>query len=298
MNEIIKAHIALSISGLIFGLNYWIAKGLMPEPLDPRQIVFIRVFIAAILFWIIAWFIKREPVKIRDLGLIVLSSMLGVSINQLFFFEGLNLTTPVDAAIIHTTSPILVLLFATWIIKEKITWTNVLGIIIGASGAVLLILSGLNGDFPEGNIRGNLFILVNNTAYALYLVLIKPVMQKYHPITVMKWLFVFGLVSTAPFTLHSMKGLDYHVFSGYVLFAMIFVVLGTTMLAYLLTIYGLKFLKASVTGYYIYLQPIIAAIIGLIWFGEIFTLGKGLAAICIFAGVYLVNLKSTTIKVN
>ncbi len=291
MNNTFKAHGALLLGGLIFGANYWIAKGLMPDPLQPRQIIFIRVFIAAILFWIFSGAVKHEPVRPRDLWLLFVSSLLGVTLNQVFFFEGLNLTSPVDAALLHATCPILVLLFAAWIIREKIILINVLGVVIGATGAILLIINGMDGSLFEGSFLGNLYILINNTAYAMYLVLIKPMMQRYHPFTIMKWLFVFGLAGVAPFSLHTMMGLDYHIFTGHTLFAMIFVVLGTTMVAYLLTIYGLKFLKASVAGYYIYLQPLMAAAIGLIWSEGTMTLAKAVAAACIFTGVYFVNRK-------
>lgn len=291
MNNKLKAHGALLVSGLLFGANYWIAKDIMPAPLLPRQIIFIRVFVAAIGFWVISGFIRSERVSRNDLFLIALSSVLGVAINQIFFFEGLNLTNPVDAAILHATCPILVLLFATWIIRERIIWINVVGVVIGATGAVLLILSGLNQALFEGSLKGNLFIMINNTAYAMYLVLIKPVMSKYHPLTVMKWVFIFGFLAVAPFTAHTLVGLEWSLISGSVMYALIYLVIGTTMIAYLLTTYSLQHVKASAAGYYIYLQPVMAAIVGLVWFEGAVTWMKILAAVCIFCGVYFVNLR-------
>jgi drug/metabolite transporter (DMT)-like permease len=291
MNNRFKAHGALLLSGLIFGANYWIAKGLMPEPLLPRQIIFIRVFSAAILFWVLSALVKKEKVKPKHLFVIALSSTLGVAVNQIFFFEGLNLTTPVDAAILHASSPIMVLLFATWIIRERILWINVFGVLIGAVGAVLLITSGKNAEVFRGDMMGNIFILINISAYALYLVLIKPMMESYHPFTVMKWVFIFGFIAVAPFTTHTLFELGNDVLTTKTLLSLAYVVLGTTMLAYLLTIYGLKYLKASSAGYYIYLQPLMAGLIGLIGFGEVITLQKILSAILIFTGVYFVNRK-------
>jgi drug/metabolite transporter (DMT)-like permease len=291
MNNRFKAHGALLLSGLIFGANYWIAKGLMPEPLLPRQIIFIRVFSAAVLFWVLSGLVKNEKVKPKHLLIIALSSTLGVAVNQIFFFEGLNLTTPVDAAILHASSPIMVLLFATWIIRERILWINVFGVLIGAVGAVLLITSGKSAEVFRGDMMGNIFILINISAYALYLVLIKPMMESYHPFTVMKWVFIFGFIAVAPFTTHTLFALGNDVLTTKTLLSLAYVVLGTTMLAYLLTIYGLKYLKASSAGYYIYLQPLMAGLIGLIGFGEVITLQKILSAVLIFTGVYFVNRK-------
>ena len=291
MNEKAKAHAALLLSGLIFGANYWIAKGLMPDPLLPRQIIFIRACSAAILFWILASFAKKETVKKQHLALIAISSILGVAVNQIFFFEGLNLTTPVDAAILHSTSPIMVLIFATLIIREKILFIHALGVITGATGAVLMVLAGKEAAVFGGDLRGNIYILVNISAYAMYLVLIKPMMGLYHPFTVMKWVFLFGLLAVAPFSYHTLPDLGPEVLESRILVSLAYVVLGTTMLAYLLTIYGLKYLRASSVGYYIYLQPIMAGVIGLVWFAEIITTPKIIAALLIFSGVYLVNLK-------
>jgi len=292
MSEKIKAHAALFFSGLIFGVNYWIAKDLMPEPLLPRQIIFIRIFFAAILFWFLSFSIKKEKVQPRHLLLIALSSTLGVAVNQIFFFEGLNLTTPVDAAILHSTSPIMVLIFAALIISERILPANLLGVLIGAAGAVLLIISGKGVEVFRGNMLGNLFIVLNISAYAMYLVLIKPMMRQYHPFTVMKWVFIFGFIAIAPFTTHTMFELSHQVLTTKTMLSLTYIVLGTTMLAYLLTIYGLKYLKASIAGYYIYLQPLLAGMIGVIWFSEVITIQKMLAAILIFTGVYFVNLKA------
>jgi drug/metabolite transporter (DMT)-like permease len=291
MSNKLKAHIALLVSGLIFGANYWIAKEIMPEPLLPRQIIFIRVFSAAVLFWALSLTIKKETVSGKHLIIIALSSTLGVAINQIFFFEGLNLTTPVDAAILHAGSPIMVLIFAAWVIREKVFMINMLGVFFGAAGALLLIFSGKDVEVFRGDILGNIFILINLVAYALYLVLIKPIMKTYHPLTVMKWVFVFGLIAVTPFTFHTIIDFELQVLTGNTLFSLLYIVIGTTVIAYILTIYGLKYLKASSVGYYIYLQPLMAGVIGLIWYTETVSWVKAIAAVLIFAGVYFVNLK-------
>lgn len=291
MNNRAKAHLALLLGGLIFGVNYWIAKSIMPEPLLPRQIIFIRVFFAAALFWLLSTAVKREKVEKKHLLLIALSSTLGVAVNQVFFFEGLNLTTPVDAAILHATSPIMVLIFAALIIRERILWIHSLGVLAGAAGAIMLVLSGKEAAVFAGNPIGNAFILINISAYAMYLVLIKPMMSIYHPFTVMRWVFLFGLIAVAPFSLHTLASLDSRIFESQTLYSLAYVVLATTMLAYLLTIYGLKYLRASSAGYYIYIQPLMAGAIGIIWFSEMITITKIVASVLIFTGVYLVNVK-------
>ncbi len=285
-----KAHIALLLAGLMFGANFWIAKELMPHPLLPKQIIFFRLSVSAALFWLLSWLTVREKVEREHLKKIALASMLGVSINQVFFFEGLNLCSPVDSAILQATSPIAVLIFAAWLIREKASWVNILGILLGSAGAIMLVLAE-KGAIVSSNTLGKVFILVNTTSYAIYLVLIKPMMIRYHPLTVMKWVFLFGFAGAFPVIFPSMMNLSKEVMDTGILLSLAYVVLVTTMLAYLLTIFGLKYMKASSVGYYIYMQPFIAAVVGLVWFGEPLTLVKMMAAALIFFGVFLVNNK-------
>jgi len=195
-----KAHIALVGTSLIFGANYWIAKGLMPGYLDPYQLVLIRITGATVLFWLLGLTIKAETIQGADLRRIAFAAVLGTTINQLFFFVGLNLTTPVDVSIIHVSNPIFVLIFASILIKERITTRKVGGIVLGASGALILLVYGNHVDFGSDTFKGNLLAVCNMLAYALYMVIIKPVMRKYHPFTVMKWVFLTGFITTLPIT--------------------------------------------------------------------------------------------------
>jgi drug/metabolite transporter (DMT)-like permease len=287
-----KAHIALFGTSLIFGANYWIAKGLMPGFLDPYQLVLIRLAGACLIFWLLGLTIKKEKIDGTDFRRIVLAAILGTTINQLFFFVGLNLTTPVDVSIIHVSNPIFVMIFASVLIRERVTLRKTGGILLGASGALILVVFGHEADFGSDTFKGNLFALLNMLAYALYLVLIKPVMRKYHPFTVMKWVFLAGLLTTLPITFSHLPDVSFAQFESTTWLSLAYVIVATTFLAYLLTIYALKHVDASTASYYIYLQPIIVAIIAL-WLGQQdFTISKLFAAILIFSGVYLVSRKA------
>jgi len=288
-----KAHIALLGTSLIFGANYWVAKGLMPGFLDPYQLVLIRIAGATVLFWLLGLSIKNEKIERKDIQRIVFAAILGTTINQLFFFVGLNLTTPVDVSIIHVSNPIFVLIFASILIRERVTFRKIGGIILGASGALILVVYGNHVDFGSDTFKGNLFAVCNMLAYALYMVLIKPVMRKYHPFTVMKWVFLTGLITTLPITFSHIPDISFSAFETTTWLSLTYVIIATTFGAYLLTIYALKHVDASTASYYIYLQPLIVAIIAL-WLGQQdFNLSKLLAALLIFAGVFLVSRKES-----
>ena len=291
-----KAHIALLGTSFIFGANYWIAKGLMPGYVSPFQLVIIRIAGACLIFWGISFLMKPERVSPKDMKIIALAALFGTTLNQLLFFSALNLSSPVDISLIHVSNPIFVMIFAALLIKEKISLLKVLGIFLGATGAVILILYRGKLSFGSDTFTGNFLAMINMMAYAVYLVIIKPVMAKYSPITVMKWVFLFGFIFTAPFTVGSLRGIELQAFDMRGILSVIYVVVATTFLAYLLTLYALKYVDASVAGFYIYLQPLIVAVIAY-WLGQQpVTWEKGVAAALIFAGVYLVSRRNSTAK--
>jgi len=291
MNNQIKSHISLFAAALIFGANYWISKGLMPDYFTPEQLLFFRMAGAFVMFYVFALFTVREKVERKDLWRIGIAGFFGTTLNQLLFFIGLNLSTPVDMAVIHVTSPIFVLIFAAIMIGEKISNQKIIGILMGSAGATILILYHGDISFSSNTFTGNLMALLNTLAYAFYMVLIKPVMVKYHPITVMKWVFLFGFLSALPFTLGSLSTFSAGNLEAEQWFALAFVIIATTFLAYLLTIFALKYLEAGVVSFYIYFQPIIATAIAF-WLGKHdFTPSKVIAIMTIFAGVYLVSKK-------
>jgi len=291
------AHAAILGANIIYGLNYSIAKDVMPEFIQPFGFIFCRVSGALLLFWMFAQFAEKEKVSERDLALMAVCGAFGVASNQLMFFYGLNLTSPINAAIILTCNPILVLLISAVVIRERITSRKIIGIGLGLTGAVGLILfKGLSALSSDGFI-GDLFVFLNATSYAIYLVLVKPLMQKYKPMTVIKWVFLFGFIYVLPFGWTQFQEIEWATFTTNIWWAFGFVVVGTTFLAYLFNIFGLKELSPSVVSIYIYSQPLIASIMAIALQKDELSIEKILAALFIFSGVYLVSTKKSVKKI-
>ncbi len=286
------SHIALLGANLIYGANYVIAKGIMPDYFPPRAIVFIRIFGALILFWLFGLFNKKEKVERKDLFKLAFCAVFGVALNQTIFFEGLNLTTPINSSIIMTISPILVLVFSYFIIKDKITLYKIIGIMAGGSGAALLILNQGNISFSSDTFVGNLFIVINASSFALYLVLVKPLMMKYSPWTILKWIFLFGFIYILPFSLHKIYSVDYSSIPNSAWLSILYIILGATFLGYLLYNFALKHISPLIAGTYIYLQPLFASIIAISIGQDVLSFNASLSAILIFAGVYFVSAKN------
>ncbi len=221
-----------------------------------------------------------------------LSAVFGVAINQIMFFEGLNLTTPINASIIMVGVPIAVLIFSQLINKEKITLSKAIGILFGTAGAVILILNSGTIDLKPGNFLGNMLIVINATSYALYLVLIKPLMKIYRPLTVMRWVFLFGFVYVFIFTFPVAKQSDWSIIPLNIWISIGYVVLFTTILAYFLNNYSLTKISPAANSSFIYLQPIFAAVIALAFSKDELTFLEVFAALLIFVGVYFVIRKN------
>lgn len=289
MNKRIISHAAILGANIIYGVNYTIAKEIMPDYMHPLGLVFCRILGAIILFWSLSFFIKREKVLQKDLLIIFIASIFGVATNQMLFLIGLNYTTPIDASIIMTVNPILVLVVAAIFIGERITGRKIVGIVIGAIGAITLILYSGKADFGSENFIGNVMIFFNALSYGIYLVLIKPIMSKYHPLTVMKWAFMFGYIFVFPISLNRFLEISWTQIPINIYFAILFVVVFTTFFAYLLNVYGLKRLNASTVSIYIYSQPIIASIVAVLLAKDEITLIKIISTILVFIGVYLVS---------
>ncbi len=294
-----QAHASMIATTLLFGINYWVAKGLMPEHLLPGQIIFLRVLGTMLIAMLIQYSVREyREMKIEksDFPRLVLISLLGVSLNQMLFFSGLNKTTPVDAAIINSGNPIMVILFASFLLKEKIISSRLAGILLGAAGALTLVVFGSKASIGNGHLNGNLLIVCNTAAWSLYLVLAKPLMEKYNPILLMRWIFTFGFVAILPFTIQEAVDIDFIKISASIWGSIIYIILGTTFLAYFFISYSLKRLSSGTVAYYTYMQPVLVAILGIMLFNEKITWVKIVSALLVFVGIYFVTNKS--VKVN
>jgi drug/metabolite transporter (DMT)-like permease len=289
-----RAHLAVLLANLFFGINFSVVKFISPSLVKPFGLNLIRVGVTVFLFWIL-YLLKPTGVMIhrKDIPRFMLCAVTGVAINQLLFIKGLTLTTPIHASLLILVTPVFILLIAFVLQTEGITSLKLGGLLLAVAGATILISSKETSAIAENMLLGDVFIIVNAVSYAFYYVLVKPLMQKYSPLHVIRWVFTFGLFLILPFCWNEFSITQWGKFEPTHLTALFFVVLGGTFFAYLFTVYGLKHLSASAAGSYIYLQPLFAAGISMILFNEPLSVYKILAAVFIFGGVYLVNKKGS-----
>jgi len=278
---------------IIYGLNHTIAKNVMPTYITPFGFILLRVLGAAILFWLVSFFIKPEKIQKKDWPRLIACSFLGMVINMLAFFKGLELSTPVNSSVIITVSPIIVFIFSAILLKEKIQFLKTIGIILGFMGAIILVLYTSKTGINAPNIPlGNVLLIVNSFAYGLYLVLVKPLIEKYNIITLLKWLFLLAVFLNLPVTFNEFVSVNWSDLPiKDAVLPMLFVVVGTTFCTYLFNAYALRTLSPSTVSSFIYLQPIVGIVYAVSTKSDTLSLVSVTGMILIFIGIYLVTKK-------
>jgi drug/metabolite transporter (DMT)-like permease len=290
MNTRIIALVAVSIATLIYGITFTVAKEVMPLYIKPYAFILLRVSAATLVFWTLGLFTKQQKIEKSDYKKIFIASFFGITLNMLAFFKGLSLTTPISASVMMVTSPIMVLIFSSILIKKAIGKQRILGVFIGLIGTILLITLGKSvpGNATNSN-WGNFLVFINAASYGLYLVLAKELITKYHPIVFVKWLYLFGLTFVIPFGFTELLEISWKEIPSNIYWNIGFILLLTSCITYAFNLYGLSKLKPTTVSVFIYLQPVIATIYALITGSDTLNIVKISATLLIFFGVYLVT---------
>lgn len=282
-------HIALFSANIIFGLNTPISRTLMPEILSPYTLTFFRLAGGAILFWGISLLIKKEHVPAKDILMLFFASIFALVLNQLPYFVGLSITSPIDASIVVTLLPILTMLLAAIILKEPITFKKAIGVLVGASGALLLVFTSHTPKVGESNFWGNVIVFSAVASFAIYLTVFKNLITRYSPVTVMKWMFLFATIICYPFCHKTLMQTDFTMLSSDTYWLIGYVVVFATFISYMLIPIGQKVLRPTTLSMYNYLQPIVASFVAVAIGIDSFGIEKALSAALVFAGVYIVT---------
>ncbi|MEO5781915.1 MAG: DMT family transporter [Ginsengibacter sp.] len=293
MSQKIKAHLGLLGTNLFFAVNVSIIKYFSTQGFaGPYGLNVVRSGICMLLFWLL-FFISSEKNKIekKDIIRFLLCSFSALAANQMLFMKGVSLTYPIHASLLLLVTPILITFIAGWVLKEKITALKLIGLFLGVSGACILIMSGHNTTKKNDILLGDILVIMSTILYTIYFILVKPLMQKYSTMDVMRWVFTFGFIMILPLGWNEFTQIRWgeYKLNEYLLLFMI--VVPGTFLAYIFNAYGIKKLSASTAGSYIYSQPVFAVIIATIFLKESLELYKIIAGIVIFSGVYLANKK-------
>lgn len=285
----VKVHLSLLVVTVIYALVFVIAKDVMPVYVRPYGLIFLRVSIATVLLWAFHTLYVREKIERKDAGLFLLCAVFGVATNMLLFFKGLAITTPINGAVIMVTTPILVTLLSLLVLKEKFRIYHWAGVALGFLGAFIL-MSGFSFTLQNSTVWGDFYVFVNAVSYSVYLVIAKPLVDKYHPVTILKWIFLIGAVLVLPFSWQDLQKIQWQSMPYDIILEILFLGIFATFITYLLNGWAMQKANPALVGFYIYLQPVFTTLIAILRQKDTLTATKVLAAVLIFVGVYLVNL--------
>jgi len=283
-------HIYLIIVNLIYGANFTIAKTIMPKFILPNAFIVLRVTFAAILYWFVFKLFIKEKIQKSDLMRFFACGFFGIAANQILFFKGISLTSSVHGALIMITTPIITLILSKFILKETLSYRKLAGISLGMIGAGLLIWSNQNGT-SQGNLKGDIFVLFNAISYAIFLIIVKPLMNKYNPLTVIFICFLTGSPWVFLFGIEDALSIEWSLIPTIYYLNIFFILFGATFLVYLLNAFAIKKVSPTVVSSYIYLQPLFAIVIVLLYQLEKITFDIYFYGLLIALGLFLINFK-------
>lgn len=290
MNKIknLHGHLFALTANVMWGLMSPIGKSALQE-FSAISVTTFRMVGAAAAFWLLSIFCKQEHVNHHDMLKIFFASLFALVFNQGVFIFGLSMTSPIDASIVTTTLPIVTMIVAAIYLKEPITNKKVLGIFVGAMGALILIIGSQAGSNGNGSLIGDLLCLVAQISFSIYLTVFKGLSQKYSVVTVNKWMFIYASLCYIPFSYHDISVIQWATIPTIAIVEVLYVVLGGSFLAYLCIMTAQKVLRPTVVSMYNYMQPIVATIAAMLMGMGSFGWEKGIAIALVFTGVYIVT---------
>jgi drug/metabolite transporter (DMT)-like permease len=265
----------------------------MPEYVAPFGFIVMRVGGSVVLFWLVSFLGPKEKIALTDFPRIIAAALFGVAINMLAFFKGLSYTFPIMGAVLMATTPMIVLILSSIIMKERMKKRKILGIILGLTGTITIILYGKSMINAPNASLGNFLIFINAVSYAFYLIIVKKLMDKYNAFTFVKWIYTFGFIMVLPFGWNEFQAIDWLSIPNLILWKIGFVIVFSTFFTYLLNLLSMRELKPTTVAVFIYLQPLFATIIAISYGKDELSLVKMLSAVLIFGGVYLVTQKKS-----
>lgn len=290
----ILPHLALFVVALSYAFNYFIAKWVF-EYVGALGVVAIRNIFGTSFFLFVGTFIVKEKIKDRrDFLLLAACSLFGIVINQLLFFKGLSLTLELNASVLMITSPVFVFVISAIFRTEKLNALKVAGLILSFGGAMLLILGGRSLELGGDTLRGDLLVFINSASYGIYLIIVRPLTVKYHPLTIVKWIFLMGGLVIIPVGTPDLLAVNWGEVPSQTFWGLAYIITFTTIIVYSFNAYALSKVSSSAVSIYIYLQPVMVAFLSIIFAKGQLNWEKGFYIFLVFVGVFAVTYRKKT----
>ena len=289
----LRAHGITLGAFICFGLMSPLCKWAMESGLvSGVSMAGFRLCGAALLFWAVSPVVPRQRVERGDWLPLIIMSLCGMGINQFCYVLGVQHTSPTNACVATTSTPVFTFILSAVFLHAAVTLRRVAGLIIAAAGALVLILGSQMEGGRSGSPVGDAICLFSQLSVSFYFVFFSGVIKKYHPVVLMRWLFLISAVLTAPLWLHEMLSMPWKQLGPAEIWGSAYVVFFGSFISYLLMIVGQRHLEPATVTAYNYIQPVIASVVGISLGVDALTWQKVVAVICIAAGVWAISRRS------
>ncbi len=300
MNDFSKAkgHLAIFAANAIFGLGVPVTKALLDDWVTPMGYMASRCVFAAVIFWVIAYFMPKEPVEKRDLVVIMLAGLLGFVISQTLTAWALDFTTPVYYSLVAAMTPVAVMILAAIFLKENITAVKIVGVLLAIAGALLMLFISWQSGTGKNDLLGIFLTVLSMLTWAVYLIVTRKLSAKYSSVTQMKYVFLVSAIVTLPIALFTepQQRLYSSAWEWSGVIEMAFIVLFATVLGYFLIPYAMKFLRATTVSIYTNIQPVVASLVAIAIGQDVMSWDKPVAAVLVLLGAYIVTMPDKRTK--
>lgn len=292
----LRGHIAMFTAAVLWGAMSPVAKSVMLSgAVPPLALSAIRIAGGCIVFWLATIVLPRnssgrDNIAKSDIPVIIAMSLLIIAANQGLYIVGIGFTTPFEATVMTTMTPVFTMILAMVFLSIPITFIKIAGVAFGLVGALMLAFSNDNGlvEVARSPLLGNIMCLGAQICAAVYFTLFRSSINRYHPFVLLKWLFLAGTVTWVPFTWPSLADIRLDLIDIQLTAEILFIIIFPTFCSYLLMVYAQQKLKPTSVAMYNYIQPLTAAIIASVMGLAVFGWFNILATVMIFAGVALV----------
>lgn len=291
MDSKIKPHLALLGCNCIWGISYPIYTYILPRHIEVEPLLTITLVVTGIMSIATLGFDSwrgEKPVERRDMSLLIVAGLIVVLLRKFFLMSGLSMTNPIDGSVIAALGPIMVLVLSVIVGQDSFNSRKIAGVALGLVGVVVMLTSNSSHQNASNILLGNVLVLLCALCTAIYIVWFKKVVAKYSTMTILRWIMGTAAVVMFPIGIKSVVEVDYSSFSLKIWLLLAYAAIMPTLLPNYLLMWALKQVKPAISSIYMYVQPVVATIISII-FG-IGTLGwtKAFAGLVVFVGVLLV----------
>ena len=288
-----RAHLITLAAFLCFGLMSPMCKWAMESGMITGvSMAAFRLCGAAALFWLISPMVPQQVIDKEDRKHLIIMSLCGMGINQFCYVIGVQHTSPTNACVITTSTPVFTFVLSALFLHAAVTTRKIGGLLIAATGAIILITGSQMQGGRSGSAWGDAICLFSQFSASCYFVFFSGIIKKYHPVILMRWLFLISAVLTLPLWVYEVCTLPWTDLGMAEIAGSAYVVLFGSFISYLLMIVGQRHLEPSTVAAYNYIQPVIAATVGILLGVDILTWQKVAAVLCIAAGVVFISRKS------